>query len=260
MKTIKAIFFDIDGTLVSFKTHTIPPSAIQAIHAAREKGVKIFIATGRPMPFIDNLGALEYDGIITVNGALCATSEGKVLYLSPVCAADLARLILYHKANPFPIAFASDKEVFLTGTNSQTDEIFRLLKVRPTDIRPIEHCLDMSVMQIIAFFPEDNEAAIMSDVLKGCTAHRWHPYFADIISEGNSKSSGIDTMLRHYGIPLSEAMAFGDGGNDISMLRHVAHGVAMGNADDKVKAAARYVTASVDDHGVACMLKSFLEL
>ena len=48
---IKAIFFDIDGTLVSFKTHAIPQSALDAIHRIREKGVKVFIATGRPMPF-----------------------------------------------------------------------------------------------------------------------------------------------------------------------------------------------------------------
>ncbi len=260
MDNIKAIFFDIDGTLVSFKTHAIPQSAIQAVHAARKKGVKIFIATGRPLPFIDNLGSLEYDGIISVNGAMCAAADGETIYRSSVCRTDLERLIEYYRETPFPIAFASDEEVFLTDQNAQTEEIFSLLKVRPTKIAPIEHCLDMPVMQIIAFFPENRESYLMSDVLKGCSAHRWHPYFADVISKGNSKSHGIDIMLHHYGIPLSESMAFGDGGNDISMLSHVAYGVAMGNANDEVKAAARYVTASVDEDGIAATLKTFLNL
>ena len=64
----KIIFFDIDGTLVSFKTHNIPQSTLDAVHRIREKGVKVWIATGRPVPFINNLGTLEYDGIMSVNG------------------------------------------------------------------------------------------------------------------------------------------------------------------------------------------------
>ena len=62
----KIIFFDIDGTLVSFKTHNIPQSTLDAVHRIREKGVKVWIATGRPVPFINNLGTLEYDGIMSV--------------------------------------------------------------------------------------------------------------------------------------------------------------------------------------------------
>ena len=95
----------------------------------------------------------------------------------------------------------------------------------------------------------------MADVLKNCDAHRWHPDFADIISKGNSKSTGIDAMLAHYGIKLDESMAFGDGGNDISMLKHAGIGVAMGNASEEVKKSADFVTASVDEDGVALMLK-----
>ena len=65
----RVIFFDIDGTLVSFKTHQIPQSTLDAVHRVRQQGVKVWIATGRPMPYINNLGDLEYDGIMSVNGA-----------------------------------------------------------------------------------------------------------------------------------------------------------------------------------------------
>ena len=44
---IKAVFFDIDGTLVSFKTHVVANSTVEAIHQLRAKGIKVFIATGR---------------------------------------------------------------------------------------------------------------------------------------------------------------------------------------------------------------------
>ena len=55
---IKAVFFDIDGTLVSFKTHVVPKSTLHAIELLKKKGIKVFIATGRHRRSINNLGDL----------------------------------------------------------------------------------------------------------------------------------------------------------------------------------------------------------
>lgn len=69
---VKAIFFDIDGTLVSFNTHSIPESTQNALKQLREKGIKVFIATGRPkVLMMDAVGHLPFDGFITLNGAHC---------------------------------------------------------------------------------------------------------------------------------------------------------------------------------------------
>ena len=67
---IKAAFFDIDGTLVSFQTHKIPASTIKTIEQIKERGVKIFISTGRPVAIIKNIYAIRHliDGYITLNG------------------------------------------------------------------------------------------------------------------------------------------------------------------------------------------------
>jgi HAD superfamily hydrolase (TIGR01484 family) len=67
---VKAIFFDIDGTLVSFETHKIPASTQEALKALRDKGIKIFIATGRPQCLINNLSDLEFDGISQSTAAI----------------------------------------------------------------------------------------------------------------------------------------------------------------------------------------------
>lgn len=86
---------------------------------------------------------------------------------------------------------------------------------------------------------------------------RWFPLFTDIIAEGTNKSLGIDRVLNHYNIPLKDTMAFGDGGNDIPMLKHVGTGIAMGNAAPAVQEAADYVTSPVDDDGILRALQHF---
>ena len=90
-----------------------------------------------------------------------------------------------------------------------------------------------------------------------CESSRWYPTFTDIVCKGNSKQLGMDKIMERFGITLEETMAFGDGGNDISMLRHAGIGIAMGNANDTVKASANYVTDSVDEDGIWNALKHF---
>ena len=254
---VKAIFFDIDGTLVSFKTHAIPQSALGAIHRIREKGVKVFIATGRPMPFIRNLKGLEVDGIMSVNGASCITADGKVICHRPVPKADIERVIADAQVHPMPITFTSNDKAIVCNMEAAMDkfkEVFTLLDIPLPKPTPITEALDMDVMQMVAFFDKDEEPRIMKNVMKECDANRWHPYFADCIAKGTNKATGIDEICNYYGIDISETMAVGDGGNDIAMLRHAGIGVAMGNASDEVKACADMVTGSVDEDGIFKLL------
>ena len=88
-------------------------------------------------------------------------------------------------------------------------------------------------------------------------ATRWHDKFIDVTPKGGSKSVGIEAILKYYNIPLEETMAFGDGENDVTMLKHVKTGVAMGNASDFVKGSADYVTSHIDDNGLVKGLEHF---
>jgi hydroxymethylpyrimidine pyrophosphatase-like HAD family hydrolase len=107
-----------------------------------------------------------------------------------------------------------------------------------------------SVLQANVFMGPELEAEFMEKVMPNSVATRWTPQFADVNCIGLSKRTGIEAFCRHFGIDLSETMSFGDGGNDISMLKSTAIGVAMGNANQEVKEAANYVTADVDDDGI----------
>jgi len=226
---VKAIFFDIDGTLVSFETHKIPASTQEALKALRDKGIKIFIATGRPQCLINNLGDLEFDGYITVNGSYCFTAGHQPIYKGCIPQEDIERLITFQQKYPVP------------------------------SVASIEEARGKDILQIMGYFTaeEEKETDIFGKVLTHCEPMRWYPLFADIIARGNSKSTGIDKVLAYFDIDLKDTMAFGDGGNDIPMLKHVATGIAMGNAEPHVKAVADYVTTSVDEDGIANALKHF---
>lgn len=134
-----------------------------------------------------------------------------------------------------------------------------MLHIPPVPVCPIDQAMHHEIVQLMMFSTEGQreESGVMNDTLTHCVATAWHPAFCDIIPQRNDKSLGIDRMLEWFGIPLEESMAFGDGGNDIGMLRHVAVGIAMGNASQEVIAAADYVTSDVTDHGVVNALSHF---
>ncbi|MCD7901858.1 MAG: Cof-type HAD-IIB family hydrolase [Bacteroides sp.] len=252
---IKALFFDIDGTLVSFKTHTIPSSTIDAINQAKQKGLKVFISTGRPKVIINNLGPLKFDGFITMNGAYCFIGD-EVIYKNSIPREDVEAVIKQVENNNLTSVFVTKDNMKVANPSDLSTEFSKDLAIPQLPNVSIEEILKQEIFQISPFITEEQETDFMK-LLPGCASNRWHPTFTDIVAKGNGKQRGIDEIISRIRIKLEETMAFGDGGNDISILRHAAIGVAMGNARDQVKAAADYVTDTVDNDGIWKAFKHF---
>lgn len=257
----KAFFFDIDGTLVSFVTHRIPDSAVRAIAQAHSLGHKIIISTGRPTAIITNLGQLQQlgliDAYITMNGAYCYSGD-KVLYRNPIDERDAQLIAGYAKELQVPCIFVGEHEMTIAGENEDAIRIFGEELAAPrlphTDY---DAPLAKPLYQITPFFTAEQERHIKQQ-LCNCELGRWHPAFVDITSKGCTKAKGLDVMLDHFGMDIAQAVAFGDGGNDVPMLRHAGLGVAMGNADAEVKSQADRVTKSVDDDGIASAMAQII--
>ena len=255
---IKAIFFDIDGTLLSFKTHAVPQSTIDAINEVKRKGIKVIIATGRLLKQVQNLGDIQFDGFITVNGSYCITTEGQVIGKRLIPRKELESLISYQENNEhFSYSFMTLEGPCVNKVDDRVKLICELVKVPIPPAKDLQLMIDKEVLQLNLYVDKPMEDKIMKEALVSCESSRWHPLFADVNVGGVDKSVGIDEFLKHYNIDISETMAFGDGGNDIQMLKHVGTGIAMGNAGDEVKAVANYITDSVDDNGVANALRHF---
>ena len=254
-----ALFFDIDGTLVSFKTHEIPPSTIQALVQAKANGSRVYIATGRPPLIITNLGAIEHliDGYITTNGALCYVGD-ELIACQAIPKEDVMTCVEDCQKKGHSLIVIGRKDVAVIDPQGDVDRIFRqMLAVKNLDkASPLDVVLQQDILQLTAFFPADYEPQLMARMIH-CVSGRWHPEFTDITANGADKGKGIVAMARHEGFDLSHTIAFGDGGNDTSMILQAGIGIAMGNAIDELKQQADYVTTSVDDDGVLNALRHF---
>lgn len=249
-KKTEAIFFDIDGTLISFETHTIPQTTINAIRRLKRKGVKLIIATGRSICDLNNLEDLKFDAYITANGAYCVNDRGEVISKNLIGKDNLLSLVEYQRQKPFPCVFMTEKGNFANFIDESVIEINNLVNLPIPPIKSMQEILELNIFQIDAFVTKDEEFELFSKVLTGCEGSRWHPSFIDINAMNSNKASGIDAILKHFQIDIDSTMAFGDGGNDIPMLQRVKVGIAMGNASDSVKSVADYITTSVDDDGI----------
>ena len=257
---IKALFFDIDGTLVSFENHVIPVSAIEALDKAHKKGVKVFIATGRPKALINNLGPLEergiIDGYVTMNGAYCFVDD-EIVFSQPIDHQSVVCIGKYAQEKGIACIFVPDKDIRVCNADDFLRQIFyERLHVDKMPETTFEEGWKGDVYQITPFFNIQQETEVMSKV-SGVVGNRWHPGFTDITATGINKSHGVQLMAEHFKINKDEVICFGDGGNDISMLEYAGIGVALGNASDEVKSHADYITTHVDDNGVANAMKRF---
>ena len=256
---IKALFFDIDGTLVSFDTHEIPLSTVHALSEAKLHGIRIFISTGRPKHFITNLNAIEnlIDGYVTTNGAL-STIGNKTIRITAVHPDDLNEILRFVETFCSPCILMGLAGIGILNRNEMFDDVIcNMLKIDcSTYEKPIDELLRAPVLQITPFFSIEEERQAMLNA-PNCTAVRWIEHFCDITSTEADKGKGLAAIAQAEGIDISETMAFGDGGNDIAIIQRAGIGVAMGNASDEVKTAADYVTTNIDNDGVRNALLHF---
>jgi Cof subfamily protein (haloacid dehalogenase superfamily) len=253
---IKAIFLDIDGTMVSFKTHSVSNETRKSLQEARKNGVRIFVATGRHRSDINNLGHLEFDGYLSLNGAYCWVGN-ETVFKKSIPRKDVMTFIDYIEKEPkISCFFVEADRVTVNFINEEVRQMIALVNFSLRTTVPVNELTDKEMFQLTAFFPVEQEAEIMK-MLPDCSSSRWYPTFADIIVKGVDKSVGIKKISEYFGFSREEIMAIGDGGNDISMIKYAGTGIAMGNADEEVKQAADYITTTVDEDGIGKALRYY---
>lgn len=246
---IEAIFFDIDGTLIPHGETTIPPLTLQALWQLKEKGIRLFVATGRPPNSIAHVqAAFPFDGYLTANGQYCFTAQN-VIHEQYIPSSSLRQLLPYLDEQKLPVLCAGLEKSFRNIYNQGDFD-------SPWPIIDLNEIVDFPIVQIMAYIDPKQDEAFLKH-LPGCKSARWTHTFADIIPADGGKDKGIDHLIQYFQIPLTHVMAIGDGGNDITMLDHVMHSVAMGNASMEVKQHAHFVTDDIKQNGILKALQHY---
>ena len=252
---IKAIFLDIDYTLYSHKAGCVPASAWAALEKLKEKGIKVFIATGRQYYEMFRLDVdwAFFDGFVTLNGALNLDGKRNIISSHPIegKARDGLEALFHHE--DFSLIVVEEERMF---ANHYSDEVYTALTYISTSLPPLGQLSGKPVYQLVFYGQGPLEEKVMP-LLPGCTASRWNDYAFDVTVSSTGKDKGVADMMTSFGWKSDECLVFGDGDNDISMLREIKHSVAMGNARDHIKEVAEYVTSDIDDDGIARALKYY---
>lgn len=270
---IKAVFLDIDGTLISIRTHKIPVSAVEALERVRKAGVKVFLCTSRARQFLSSVSSMEFDGYVCLTGAHCLDGNMNDIACTKMHPLDIAESVAYVQCTGKPyFGIAPDR---LYVCNPQLPDINQVLSLGGlsleklscgyTDFPDFVNCNDpvglarkIGIMQVTAYFHAGEEETRFMSRMPHSHTERWAAHFTDIVPNGVDKGTGIDVMSSHFGFAPDETLAIGDGGNDIPMIRRASLGIAMGNASDDVKQAADFVTSDVDDDGLYKALEKYV--
>lgn len=257
MTEIKIVFFDIDNTLFD-RNKQVPDSAAEAIKKLQQKGILTAIATGRaPFMFKRLREKLQIHSFVSFNGSYVVDRD-KTIFRNPIPAGVLDQLEKQASEKDKRVIFLNEQAMRIDGTlDPHIKESISSLKLGiPFPEKDDQFYKHHDIYQGMLFYSEDDKTDFLKkEPLNELRYIRWHPNAVDIIPQHGSKAMGIRTLLNKMGIPPEAACAFGDGNNDVEMLRYVGTGVAMGNAVESARSAADRVTRTADQDGIYHGLK-----
>ena len=256
----KIIFLDIDGTLTAFGASRPPESAIEAIRKAKENGHLVYICTGRNRQM--HYPVLQYgmDGAVGAAGALAYAGEDRI-WARPIPAASFQRLIdAFHREQiscmpECEYVVYADESLYANFENikrkdrTQEDDVFHVEPIadyKGEDVFKMVF-LGASADAIERLRPEleDEFQFILQKNMSGNGS-----IGGEMIVRGVDKALGMQKVCDHYGLSMSDTVAFGDSTNDIEMLEAADLSVCMGNGSDDAKAAADLICPAVDSDGL----------
>lgn len=263
----KLIALDMDGTLLNSKK-TISKENKEAIKAAKAKGVKVVLATGRPLKGIEKyLKELDLvndgDFAIAFNGALVQeVKTGNVLSENYMNEDDLSTLYNLSKDLNVDIHFLTTDQCYTPKFNiySEIESSLNGIPLKIIDFNNISK--DLTIVKIMLVGSEDKIDEIIKVIPKELNEKynivRSASIYLEFLNKDVSKGYGVEKLSNKLDINKEDIICVGDAGNDMHMIDFAGLGVAMGNAYDEAKEVANYITKTNDEHGVAHVINKFI--
>lgn len=265
------LVFDLDGTLTNTDKQ-ISPATLAALQQAQTQGCTLVLASGRPTPGIapiaEQLALGEKGGyVLSYNGGrIIDWRKQEIVFQQSLSLSLVARCYRFAQQFALPIVSYRDQEIVgESPVDSYIEEECRINQMPYVQVKDF-----LATVRLFAFPPTKclmtgsperllEIMPIMQADLQGqMEVFRSAPFFLELVPRGIDKAQSLARLLQMLGKDRSEMMAFGDGFNDLSMLQYAGMGVAMGNAEAEVKAAADWVTGSNNEDGIVPVLERYV--
>lgn len=249
----KMIFFDIDGTLLASKQgqYFIPDGTLEAIETARQNGHRTAICTGRQEPFIQKIFGDFFTSYIAMNGTH-VVADGKTILQTLFSLERVKEIMEHFDSFGVPYNFIGNRQSWGRNLTPEMidvmNRVYHLDNYVHTDWIPEE--VKAGALDCIFTGPEHYEKC--RSAFTGSMVLNLHPggLSGDLSFPNHDKAEAIRYFCKHEGIDLKDTVAFGDGSNDITMLKTVGIGVAMKNGVPEALAVADHVTDSLLENGI----------
>jgi len=253
MQNPKLIFFDVDNTLLDSTNHQVPKSTQDALKQLVTNGYTLFIASGRGLSnflLTKVQEIIPWNGYILSNGAVVYDSNFNEIFHHYISDPLLTELIQVARQNHITCFFGGKQNILLDPINDYVEQAHAFFN----EAIPHQGTYQGELIDKILVYGPVHYAYDEFRSIEGLSVFPSMSTYADIISEGISKYSGITELLNHKNLAI-EYCAFGDAQNDIEMITHATIGIAMSNGDNLLKSQADYIADDINQDGIAKMLK-----
>lgn len=263
----KMLVLDIDGTLTNARKE-ITERTRQTIIELQKHGVKVVLASGRPtygiVPSAQILEMDKYEGyILSFNGGnIIDCKTGKPVFEKIIEQSYIGEI--YDQVKEKQVAIMTyEGDSIITETPDdyyvQKEAFINKMKIRQVD--NFKEYVDFHVTKVLVAADGDYLKGVEQEMLDhfgdSLSIYRSEPFFLEIMPPNIDKAASLEKLLQTLHMTKADMIACGDGANDISMIKYAGLGVAMENAQEKVKQCADYITKSNEDDGVAHAIEQF---
>jgi len=268
MKKYKLLVLDIDGTLTNSKKE-ITPATLNALLSLQEQGIKVVLASGRPTAGIRALAKQlkldEYGSfILSYNGAKiidCKTDE--IIYQNVIPGHFIPQL--YDAAIRHGVGIISyEEDCVIAGTpiDCYIEKEAAINHIEIKEVKNFPEYITFDVNKCL-MTGEGTYLAAVEEKMKDefgeyLNIYRSEPFFLEVMPQNIDKAYSLGRLLDHLNLTKDEMICCGDGYNDMSMIEYAGLGVAMANAQEKVRDAADYITLSNDEDGIVHVIEKFM--
>lgn len=268
MSDIKMLVLDIDGTLTNSKKE-ITPETKKAIIAIQERGHKVMLASGRPTPgmrrYEQELELEKYGGyLLSFNGGrIINCRTGEIVYQRVFPSVLVPKMYKFAQKNHCGlVTYFGDKIISAFQPDEYVSIESRINGMKVQMVPNFTDFVDFEVNKLL-MTAEDAKAERFESILNEefgdiISVYRSEPFFIELMPKGVDKASSIDRMLDTVGLTRENIICCGDGYNDMTMIEYAGVGVAMANAQEKVKEKADYITKSNDEDGIVQVIDEFI--